>query len=204
MSTKKIEPYQPCPCGSGRKYKFCCHAKGVQISQQTARALVHQSADFPVAHCWVDPSWKTHGLASVFVSRQLPNGKLVIGVYLVDTLCMGVKSTFCNANLSVVEVQKMLSANPVPVEPIEYEDARSLVLGGLEYARSVGFEPDPSWKDSRYVIEADKPFAAKYEFGQDGRPVYISGPFDDPETFTDAQIEALQLGQQAQLKPKTP
>jgi hypothetical protein len=22
------EPYAPCPCGSGKKYKFCCKAKG--------------------------------------------------------------------------------------------------------------------------------------------------------------------------------
>jgi hypothetical protein len=22
------EPYAPCPCGSGKKYKFCCRAKG--------------------------------------------------------------------------------------------------------------------------------------------------------------------------------
>lgn len=26
MSTP--EPYQPCPCGSGAKYKFCCRSKG--------------------------------------------------------------------------------------------------------------------------------------------------------------------------------
>ena len=25
--TFKIEPYEPCPCGSGKKYKFCCAAK---------------------------------------------------------------------------------------------------------------------------------------------------------------------------------
>jgi hypothetical protein len=22
--------YRPCPCGSGRKFKFCCHAKGIR------------------------------------------------------------------------------------------------------------------------------------------------------------------------------
>jgi preprotein translocase subunit SecA len=24
----KVDRYAPCPCGSGKKYKFCCGAKG--------------------------------------------------------------------------------------------------------------------------------------------------------------------------------
>ena len=27
-ATKKIQPNDPCPCGSGKKYKFCCMRKG--------------------------------------------------------------------------------------------------------------------------------------------------------------------------------
>ena len=27
-ATKKIQPNDPCPCGSGKKYKFCCMKKG--------------------------------------------------------------------------------------------------------------------------------------------------------------------------------
>ena len=23
-TTKKVQPNDPCPCGSGKKYKFCC------------------------------------------------------------------------------------------------------------------------------------------------------------------------------------
>jgi hypothetical protein len=28
MHPNATEPYAPCPCNSGRKYKFCCRAKG--------------------------------------------------------------------------------------------------------------------------------------------------------------------------------
>jgi len=27
-ASKKILPNDPCPCGSGKKYKFCCKASG--------------------------------------------------------------------------------------------------------------------------------------------------------------------------------
>lgn len=23
----RVEPYEPCPCGSGKKFKFCCRSK---------------------------------------------------------------------------------------------------------------------------------------------------------------------------------
>ncbi|MDD2600471.1 MAG: SEC-C metal-binding domain-containing protein [Kiritimatiellae bacterium] len=28
----EIGPYSPCPCGSGRKYKFCCYLKAKEAS----------------------------------------------------------------------------------------------------------------------------------------------------------------------------
>lgn len=38
--TGKVEMYEPCPCGSGNKFKFCCHAKVQQENNkvQAARA----------------------------------------------------------------------------------------------------------------------------------------------------------------------
>lgn len=27
VTTARVDPYGPCPCGSGRKFKFCCRAK---------------------------------------------------------------------------------------------------------------------------------------------------------------------------------
>ena len=30
MARKKISRNDPCPCGSGKKYKHCCYGKGVE------------------------------------------------------------------------------------------------------------------------------------------------------------------------------
>ena len=62
----------------------------------------------------------------------------------------------------------------------EYEDARSVILGGIEYARNLDFEPNPDWKDSQYMIEPERPFNPKFKFGLHGKPMYISGPHDKP------------------------
>ncbi|MBK6998804.1 MAG: SEC-C domain-containing protein [Rhodoferax sp.] len=179
MPIQKIDPYQPCPCGSGRKYKFCCRAKEVAVSQESPRSLIRKSTEYPVSQCVIGKGWQENGLATIFVVRQLPNQKYIFGSYLVDVLCLGLKDTFCNANMPASAVQSMLARANMEFEMIEYEDARSLILGGIEYARNLGFEPNPDWKDSQYVIESARPFVPKYAFGRNGQPFYIQGPHDN-------------------------
>lgn len=57
-----IDPYEPCPCGSGKKYKFCCAAKGKQTSH----------GKYPlgtVAYYGPDDKTTTKIAACVFVSE---------------------------------------------------------------------------------------------------------------------------------------
>ncbi len=68
--------------------------------------------------------------------------------------------------------------------PYDYEDARSLILGAVEYAASLGFQPNEDWQDARYVVEADRSYVRKFKFGKDGKPYYIQGPDDDARKIT--------------------
>jgi hypothetical protein len=183
MNPSKPDPYQPCPCGSGRKYKFCCHATGLAVSKEHPLTLIKKSPDYPVSQCFVNDNWQENGLATVFVLRQLPNLKFIAGVYLVDVMCLGVKDAFGNANLTSAEIHKMQARSGLPMVSIDYEDARSLVLGGIEFAKQYGFEPHEDWHDASHVIEPERSFVPKFTFGSDGNPMYIQGPFDDVDAI---------------------
>ena len=65
-----------------------------------------------------------------------------------------------------------------PVEvPIEL--AREVVLGSAGYARSLGFDPHPDFAAAEgHLGPWTGPGAIT--FGKDGKPLYISGPYDDP------------------------
>jgi hypothetical protein len=179
MANDKIDPYQPCPCGSGKKYKFCCKVKEQLINQEHPVSLVKKSVQYPVYECHINECWQDEGLATIFIVRQLPNLKYILGTYLVDTLCLGLKNTFCNANLPYSSIQTVLNQSNMEMVSIEYEDARSIILGGVEYAKGLGFDPNRDWVDSRHVVEAERPFIKKFEFGRDGKPFFIQGPDDD-------------------------
>ncbi len=55
--------------------------------QTKARAL-------PVHECLINPDWHSSGMATVLVSRQQPSGNILVGVYIVDVLCLGLKITY--------------------------------------------------------------------------------------------------------------
>lgn len=123
----------------------------------------------------------TRGLVTVVVARAHRYGNVVACVYLVDTYCLGVK----RANHRTVTPDELRTFtqycfrqydSPPLKAPIEL--AQSIVLGAVEYARSLGFPPPADFEACRRHLGADTPPVA-IQFGEAGRPHFINGPRDD-------------------------
>jgi len=148
------------------------------------KSLIKRARDFPVFECLINPQWQEEGLARVLISRKQPNGKLTTGVFLVDIFCLGLKNTFCNADISLEDYESSLKMRmyqdtvPVNCHP---RLAHRIIHGAIEYAKDLGFEPQKEFALSRFVLdessEADLSF--NVEFGKDGKPFFIAGPDDD-------------------------
>lgn len=127
---------------------------------------------------------KDKGLATITVSRRQPDGALVFGVYLVDILCLGVKNTFCNADLPMSRYRIDLvergyrDDDPIPC-PLDL--AHHIIYGAIDYARQFGFEPQRDFMLSQCVLEERGSLepVEGVEFGREGKPLYIAGPDDN-------------------------
>jgi len=170
--------YEACPCGSGKKFKFCCYEKRETLRGVSDAGLTRRAAEFPVDKCFISQGWKERGLAQVLVARQLPDGTSLIASYLVDVFCLGIKNAFV-ARLKPDEMRPFLNSCPDAMQEISYEDARSVIMGAVEFAMRFGLPPHESWVTSRAIVESDRPFGRKFDFGKDGKPFYIAGPHDD-------------------------
>ena len=171
--------YQPCPCGSGKKFKFCCNERYQALSGISDEELCRRAAEFKIHECRISPDWQNSGVAELLVVRQMPNLKYIAGAYLIDVFCLGLKDTFFQTRLNDSEVRALRNNFPERLEVIPYEDARSVILGVIEYARELGFEPHPDWRSTGLIVEANRSFNNKFTFGSDGKPFYIQGPNDD-------------------------
>jgi len=161
-------------------------AASVPFTLLSAKKKILTARNLPVYECLVNPSWKEQGMARVIISRQQPDGNLLFGIYLVDTFCLGLKNTFCNADFSMwkykTELCSHIYKDEDPVEcPISL--ANNIVYGAIEFAAQLGFKPNKDFKLSQYVLE-DKNTVEPcddIEFGKDGKPFYIAGPEDNVE-----------------------
>ena len=158
------------------------------------------------ARCWVSPGWR-HGLridghtdwpddactpteasdsgvACVLVAAPDTRDKLSVCGYLVDTWCLGVKNAIGPKRVGRRELEAFKRHYFGPWEsegmPVPLELAQHLVLGAVEYARSLGFRPHRDFRRTRRALGSwDGPSAIT--FGKDGKPLYVNGPYDDPE-----------------------
>lgn len=145
--------------------------------------IMTRSRQLPIYKCYVNDGWEEQGMAVVTVMRLQPSGKYVIGLYLLDTWCMGLKNTNSMMNITADNFYDELfpqfykGLDPVEINP---EFAQNLIHGAIEYAEDMGFQPQKDFNVSQYVLDlADEIEYIDIEFGKDGQPFYFGGPHDD-------------------------
>lgn len=136
--------------------------------------------NFPLYRCFVREDWQEMGLAPIFIARSQSNKKFIVGIYLVDTFALGVKDICFRENITKAELNFLVGMQEIqcPCIELDYEDARSIILGSIEYSAQFGFSPHADWHKAKHLIEHDREFNRNVTFGLDGKPFYYRGPND--------------------------
>jgi hypothetical protein len=125
---------------------------------------------------------ESQGFAQVFVARTY---KLQLSVcsYLVDHWCLGVKNALGPKKMSKVDYETMLQSTSQRfhenIVEITLEQAQSIVFGGIDYAAKLGFEPHPDFAQAQPHLGLRPDILLPIEFGKDGKPFYMDGPYDN-------------------------
>jgi hypothetical protein len=155
--------------------------------------------------CWVSPGWRhglridrradwpddngapteagDRGIAIVLVAAPDGFNGVLMCSYLVDTWCLGVKDAMGPRRMARREFEALRRQCFAPWEsegiPVPLELAQHLVLGSVEYARRLGFEPHLDFARARPLLGAwEGPSAIS--FGRNGKPCYLTGRYEDP------------------------
>ena len=147
-----------------------------RISRSKAIIIARNSS---INRCFVRKNIFSEGIGTAIVSREMPNGHLVVGVYLLDVWCLGVKNTY----FSILSENEFLNR----IKQIEVNEnldtlhpscARKIIEQCVEYSDKLGFKPHKDYKISRQLLMDLDPNVCpnQYTFGKDGKPFYISGP----------------------------
>jgi hypothetical protein len=122
------------------------------------------------------------GLAQVVVTR-VERHYYVLTSYLVDYWCLGVKDALGPRKVNQSEykamIQKMYSRFEQPYREISLEQAQAVVYGAINYADSLGFKPHRDFKRAQANLGEPLEDLPQLEFGRDGKPYFIAGPYDN-------------------------
>jgi len=177
------------------------------MSIVSLHSILSQARSYPLEGCWVQEKWKDGGLAVVVVARCQPNGNLAFGNYLVDYYCLGLKDTFCNADVPANvfrhdALPKMYHAagRPISISP---DLAHEIIYGSIEYAAQFRFHPHRDFRDSQLLLDPPemRPRSGAVEFGKDGKPFYIAGPHDYPDAIMRQLMRTVGAGHFNYLMP---
>jgi len=149
---------------------------GERISLKKAIVVAKNS---PIKDCLIRKNIFSEGIGTAIVSREMPNSRLGVGVFLLDVWCLGVKNTYFSV-LSEDEYTdriKEISVHEI-LENIHPSCARKLIEQCINYSHGLGFKPHKDFKISRQLLIDIDPTVCpiQYTFGKDGKPFYISGP----------------------------
>ena len=154
------------------------HQHNLRASQRFTLA-----ARYPIHQCLANVAMFAGGMGTVVLSRRAPNGDIVLGMFLLDTFCLGVKSAIARV-LSPYEYDDMVAdirSNEL-MQAVEPAYARKVVESAVAYAASLGFKPDPDYHTAKELfgdIDASE-CTDVFTFGKDGKPYYMAGTLDSP------------------------
>lgn len=158
-----------------RKQKKCLIVASNNMSK------MDNFAKMPIHECLINESLFETGIGNVILCRKNPECDFVVGVFLVDVFCLGVKDAHFTYLLSKdFDSLKSNTANYGELRNIAPSHARKLVENCVAYAKDLGFEPHKDYSKASRIFGNIDPGDCEDEFtfGKDGKPFFVAGPYD--------------------------
>jgi len=171
-------------------------------AQQVALERAASGALDPIAECLVNASCfdslfgdkrqreaaedsGVGGLGLVAVARTTGQDKFILCTYLVDYWCLGVKDMNGPRKLNGTKYKELLARSFSPFneqeQKITLAQAQAIVLGAVNYAKELGLSPHKDFEKGGREHLGEWNGEPQLTFGREGKPLYVSGPHDNPE-----------------------
>lgn len=140
----------------------------------------------PIYECLVQEGWKEEQFTMTVVSRKKQNGNYVVGTYIVDMQCLGVKDTGYFADMDDFEYGEykthMEESLQFTLEKIDPTLCFNIIYGAIEFAEDCGFQPHKDFAITEYILEDVTTIDyIEVPLGVDGKPSYVAGPYDNAD-----------------------
>lgn len=131
-----------------------------------------------IGECLIRNQWQERGMGEIIIPRIHKSGNVTVGIFLLDTFCLGLKNSMYNFNMLPEDYEELLATifSQDDYAVISYQEAHNLIYGAIEYAEDLGFQPEKTYAVTQYILEEDAEEIPliEYEYGKDGMPFLIT------------------------------
>ena len=177
-----------------RRKQVVAQKRRAETLEASLPARVLRASQAPIQHCLVTESLFETGMGTLILARGATPHHLAFGSFLLDVFCLGIKDvTFESLEGDEFDRYVGVTDAGASLASIDPHHARKLLRDLAAWSQSIGFPP---YRDFAAVelIFGDVSAAASevdFQFGSDGKPLYIPGPFDSPSQIR-RRIEQLE------------
>jgi hypothetical protein len=166
-----------------RRKAIVAQKRKAEAAEGSLAGLAARAAGLPIRECLLTERLFDSGMGTLVLVRGGRVGPVTIGVFLIDTFCRGVKDVM----VRTVEAEQLetyferLSAASA-LDAVEPSFARKLLRDLAGWSALLGFPPHRDFPAAERLfgdVDAEA-CDASFEFGDDGKPFYVSGPYDSP------------------------
>jgi len=164
-----------------KKRKRIATVQAISVPNQLRKAR-----GYPIKECYCVENWQEIGMADVFILREKPDHRYVLGIFLVDVWCLGLKDTTYSVDISYEKIMDKLQEHPSgKLELVTPDFVHSLIYGAIKFARQFGFSPHSDFKYTKFILEPEENIQldATLAFGKNGKPYYMPGPYESEATI---------------------
>jgi len=138
----------------------------------------------PIDRCIISDAYDDMGLTICCIIRKQPSGKFMFASFLIDRLCMGIKSITLNCNTEedkIEEMVEMMEEQNAPVSEISAEQLHNTVYAAYDWGEELGFNVPKEFALAEYMLDEKLITDGIDEvvFGYEGIPYFFAGPYDD-------------------------
>lgn len=142
----------------------------------------------PIAKCLITPDWQESGISNIFVLRQRKDGNFAVGMFLVDTFCLGVKDATYHPELTQEDLDEYMAdyeADDSDLEEISYNEVHNIIYGAIDFAEDAGIYPAKDFAIAKYALEEDTDNIPliEYDFGKNGKHYLVIYPDGDEARY---------------------
>jgi hypothetical protein len=162
-----------------RRKQVVAQKRRAELFEASLPARVLRAADTPIQHCFLTESVFDLGIGTLVLARGASPHRVALSSFLIDVFCLGVKNVmFESVDSDFFEMYTAVTGAGSPMVAVDPGYARKLLRDLAAWSQSIGFAPHGDFAAVERIfgdVSADASDAV-FQFGRDGKPVYIPGP----------------------------